>query len=75
MLAGEAAFTDLGRFEGIICRKMNGQEKYPPLVGTVRLQQETQRHSVTIIHTLTSCLYYHGVFPRAPAGRYLQVPL
>ena len=51
----EEEFTDLGWFEGIICREMNSEEKYSPLVRTVSLQQE-DTHTHTHINTMAAAL-------------------
>lgn len=53
--------TDLGWFERIICWKMDSQEKYSALIGTVRLQQETQKTQVTRSNVHTSRLLHFTV--------------
>ena len=38
--------SHLWRFEGVVCGKVNGQEKYPTLVRTVILQGKEKRINI-----------------------------
>ena len=46
MLSTGSKVTDLGWFEGVICRKVDGEKENSTLVWTVRLLRKETRESI-----------------------------